>query len=139
MRVFPPGFLWGAATAAHQVEGNNINKRSVGAGAWPTDLVCRTVARCMRSLSSLPRRHPNAGRRRCRSDMWLAFASSCGISELKRVQCFHRAFERVDGMRWSPRRMGESTGSDAELPGRMAPSTAFFARIMSSTGISISI
>jgi beta-glucosidase len=22
---FPPGFLWGAATAAHQVEGNNIN------------------------------------------------------------------------------------------------------------------
>jgi len=25
MRVFPPGFLWGAATAAHQVEGNNIN------------------------------------------------------------------------------------------------------------------
>jgi beta-glucosidase len=24
-RSFPPGFLWGAATAAHQVEGNNIN------------------------------------------------------------------------------------------------------------------
>ena len=23
--VFPPGFLWGAATAAHQVEGNNVN------------------------------------------------------------------------------------------------------------------
>lgn len=23
--AFPPGFLWGAATAAHQVEGNNIN------------------------------------------------------------------------------------------------------------------
>ena len=22
---FPDGFLWGAATAAHQVEGNNIN------------------------------------------------------------------------------------------------------------------
>ena len=22
---FPKGFLWGAATAAHQVEGNNIN------------------------------------------------------------------------------------------------------------------
>jgi beta-glucosidase len=24
-RVFPQGFLWGAATAAHQVEGNNLN------------------------------------------------------------------------------------------------------------------
>lgn len=23
--TFPPGFLWGAATAAHQVEGNNVN------------------------------------------------------------------------------------------------------------------
>jgi beta-glucosidase len=22
---FPPGFLWGTATAAHQVEGNNVN------------------------------------------------------------------------------------------------------------------
>ena len=25
MATFPEGFLWGAATAAHQVEGNNIN------------------------------------------------------------------------------------------------------------------
>ena len=25
LAVFPPGFLWGAATAAHQVEGNNDN------------------------------------------------------------------------------------------------------------------
>ncbi|HEY1497016.1 MAG TPA: family 1 glycosylhydrolase [Candidatus Solibacter sp.] len=25
MNSFPPGFLWGAATAAHQVEGNNVN------------------------------------------------------------------------------------------------------------------
>ena len=25
MSLFPPGFLWGAATAAHQVEGNNVN------------------------------------------------------------------------------------------------------------------
>jgi beta-glucosidase len=24
-RSFPPGFLWGAATAAHQIEGNNLN------------------------------------------------------------------------------------------------------------------
>jgi beta-glucosidase len=27
-RAFPKGFLWGAATAAHQVEGNNINSDS---------------------------------------------------------------------------------------------------------------
>ena len=25
LSIFPKGFLWGAATAAHQVEGNNIN------------------------------------------------------------------------------------------------------------------
>jgi beta-glucosidase len=25
MRTFPDGFLWGAATAAHQIEGNNLN------------------------------------------------------------------------------------------------------------------
>ncbi len=25
MKSFPPGFIWGAATAAHQVEGNNVN------------------------------------------------------------------------------------------------------------------
>lgn len=24
-KAFPPGFLWGAATAAHQIEGNNVN------------------------------------------------------------------------------------------------------------------
>lgn len=26
--TFPPGFLWGAATAAHQIEGNNVNSDS---------------------------------------------------------------------------------------------------------------
>ncbi|BAS12662.1 beta-Glucosidase [Arthrobacter sp. Hiyo8] len=25
MNNFPPGFLWGASTAPHQIEGNNIN------------------------------------------------------------------------------------------------------------------
>jgi beta-glucosidase len=25
MLTFPDGFLWGAATAAHQIEGNNVN------------------------------------------------------------------------------------------------------------------
>jgi beta-glucosidase len=24
-RAFPEGFIWGAATAAHQIEGNNVN------------------------------------------------------------------------------------------------------------------
>ena len=26
---FPAGFLWGMATAAHQVEGNNVNNASL--------------------------------------------------------------------------------------------------------------
>lgn len=32
MRQFPPGFLWGAATAGHQVEGGNVN-----ADLWPVE------------------------------------------------------------------------------------------------------
>jgi len=38
MRVFPPGFLWGAATAAHQVEGNNINS-----GLWVLEHIQPTL------------------------------------------------------------------------------------------------
>ena len=29
--TFPPGFLWGASTAAHQIEGGNVNSRLVAA------------------------------------------------------------------------------------------------------------
>lgn len=35
---FPPGFLWGASTAAHQVEGNNIN-----ADIWPMENLAGTM------------------------------------------------------------------------------------------------
>ena len=37
-RAFPPGFLWGAATAGHQVEGNNVN-----ADIWLLEHVKPTV------------------------------------------------------------------------------------------------
>ena len=32
MSKFPDGFLWGAATAGHQVEGGNVN-----ADIWPLE------------------------------------------------------------------------------------------------------
>ena len=32
MLTFPQGFLWGAATAAHQIEGNNVNSNW-----WPKE------------------------------------------------------------------------------------------------------
>ena len=56
--AFPKGFLWGAATAAHQVEGNNINS-----DLWVLEHVKPTLfdepsARRLRSLSPLSGRHP---------------------------------------------------------------------------------
>lgn len=43
--VFPQGFLWGAAIAAHQVEGNNAHSdwwawEQKGGGAEPSGLAC---------------------------------------------------------------------------------------------------
>lgn len=35
---FPPGLMWGAATAAHQVEGNNLN-----ADLWVIENVPSTI------------------------------------------------------------------------------------------------
>ncbi len=37
-KAFPPGFLWGAATAGHQVEGNNVN-----ADVWVLENVKPTI------------------------------------------------------------------------------------------------
>lgn len=37
-RAFPEGFLWGASTAAHQVEGNNLN-----ADLWPIENIPGTI------------------------------------------------------------------------------------------------
>jgi beta-glucosidase len=51
-RPFPPGFLWGAATAAHQVEGNNVNndwweleQRSAGYGVECSGDACDSYHR----------------------------------------------------------------------------------------------
>ena len=42
--AFPAGFLWGAATAAHQVEGNNINS-----DAWVLEHLGRGTPRDART------------------------------------------------------------------------------------------
>ena len=44
---FPDGFLWGAATAAHQIEGNNVNSdwwRARGLTSTQIDLLKKKFA-----------------------------------------------------------------------------------------------
>ena len=64
MTRFPHGFLWGAATAGHQVEGGNVN-----ADMWPMEwaensTLQRAVRRRLRPLPPLPRGHRAARRAR---------------------------------------------------------------------------
>ena len=58
---FPKGFLWGAATAAHQVEGNNVNSDEWVIEHLKPSMFSRALGRCLRQLSPLSRRHRNRG------------------------------------------------------------------------------
>lgn len=51
MHTFPSGFLWGAATAAHQVEGNNVNS-----DLWVLEHVEPTLFADRQTLRLLPSR-----------------------------------------------------------------------------------
>ena len=53
---FPKGFLWGAATAAHQVEGNNVNSDVWVLEHLKPSMFSRAVGRRVRSLPPLPAR-----------------------------------------------------------------------------------
>src|SRR5712692_8035871 len=58
VRRFPDGFLWGAATAAHQIEGNNINNdwwRAEEAGLLPyrSDAACDSWNRWSEDIALL--------------------------------------------------------------------------------------
>ena len=53
----PEGFLWGAATAAHQVEGNNTNSDFWVLEHMQAVALRRAVGRCLRPLPSLPGGH----------------------------------------------------------------------------------
>ncbi len=61
MTQFPNGFLWGASTAGHQVEGGNVN-----ADLWPFEWADRSglrraLGRRLRSLPPVPRGRGAAG------------------------------------------------------------------------------
>ena len=60
---FPDGFLWGAATAAHQVEGGNVDNHYWDVGARRALAVRRAQRRRLRLLPPLAR-GPRPGRRR---------------------------------------------------------------------------
>src|SRR5437763_1399982 len=64
---FPDGFLWGAATAAHQIEGNNVNNdwwRAEAAGLLPhrSDDACDSWNRSTEDIALLSRIGLNAYR-----------------------------------------------------------------------------
>ena len=61
--TFPDGFLWGAATAAHQVEGNNVNNHYWEWEHAPHTPVRRAQRRRRRPLPPLARGPRPAGRR----------------------------------------------------------------------------
>ena len=59
---FPDGFMWGASTAGHQVEGGNVN-----ADIWPLEWATET--RCSRSRPAMPATTTTGTRRTSR--LWL--------------------------------------------------------------------
>ncbi len=54
MSSFPDSFLWGTATAAHQVEGNNTNSDFWAMEFAPHDIPGAERG-CLRPLSAVPR------------------------------------------------------------------------------------
>ena len=57
MTTFPHGFLWGAATAGHQVEGGQRQRRHLAARVGDGLRLRRAVGRRLRPLPPLPRGH----------------------------------------------------------------------------------
>ena len=56
-RPFPDGFRWGTATAAHQIEGGQLEQRLVGAGSTRPARGCvEPSGDCLRQLEPLARR-----------------------------------------------------------------------------------
>jgi beta-glucosidase len=65
--IFPEGFLWGAATAAHQVEGNNIHSdwwawEKKGGGAEPSGIACDHYHRFKEDFALAKKLNQNAHR-----------------------------------------------------------------------------
>lgn len=61
-RVFPPGFLWGTATAAHQVEGNLINDMTQWEDVAPDAAGKCRIFNCDKSRSPTPAADWGGGR-----------------------------------------------------------------------------
>ena len=61
-KAFPDKFLWGCATAGHQVEGNNTSSDLWLMEHLPGSNFQRAFGRCLRSLPPLSARYKHAGR-----------------------------------------------------------------------------
>ena len=85
---FPDGFRWGTATAAHQVEGNNVNNDWWEWEHRPDTRVRRAQRRRVRPVPPLPRRH-----RACspRSASTTTASRSSGVASNPRRAAFSTA------------------------------------------------
>src|SRR5215210_6504071 len=94
---FPAGFLWGAATAAHQVEGNNIHSdwwHAEAAGRLPhrSDLACDSWTNWADDIRLLKDMHLNAYRL---SVEWARIEPEPGRYDQHALDTYRRFFEAL--------------------------------------------
>jgi beta-glucosidase len=94
---FPDGFLWGAATAAHQVEGNNIHSdwwHAEAAGRLPhrSDLACDSWTNWADDIRLLKEMHLNAYRL---SVEWARIEPEPGQYDQQAIDTYRHFFEAL--------------------------------------------
>ncbi|HUW24548.1 MAG TPA: glycoside hydrolase family 1 protein [Patescibacteria group bacterium] len=95
--VFPPGFLWGTATAAHQVEGNNIHSdwwewEQAGGGTEPSGQACGQYELFSKDFNLIKKLHNNAHRL---SLEWARLEPKCGWFDPQEVKHYRKVLSSL--------------------------------------------